>query len=370
MDTRIQFRVDEETKRLAQLMAESQGRTLSDACRELAESLAEEQRKTMNHDVWLTEQINAAFDKFLSDNGFASLNDVPNDVLTQVLLNHVISGDLKSSSLSTGYGKTLATESSSNNNLSIYINTDSGVNLNGVSDVVTADIDASNGVIHIVDGVIGLPSVVDLALADDTFSIVVSALTRGDLTFDYVTTLSTPNGTAPAPFTIFAPTNDAFVSLLAELGVSSLEEVDEPTLKATLDLHAVAGANVLAAGLSDDMMVGTLGGDITANVTGGATLTDSNGRVSNIIVTDVQAANGVIHVIDKVVLPKLPENLVSKAYNTPELSILYDALQAADLAGALSGEGPLTVLAPTNDAFAAFLADNNFGALGDVPIDV
>jgi len=64
MDTRIQFRVNEETKRLAQLMTESQGRTLSDACRELTVGLAEEQRKLMTHDLWLTEQINAAFDKF------------------------------------------------------------------------------------------------------------------------------------------------------------------------------------------------------------------------------------------------------------------------------------------------------------------
>ncbi|NMM39756.1 damage-inducible protein J [Pseudoalteromonas arctica] len=70
MDTRIQFRVDEETKRLAQQMAESQGRTLSDACRELTESLAEEQRKTISHDTWLSAQINAAFDKF--DNGKAN----------------------------------------------------------------------------------------------------------------------------------------------------------------------------------------------------------------------------------------------------------------------------------------------------------
>ncbi len=70
MDARIQFRVDEETKRLAQLMAESQGRTLSDACRELAEDLAEKQRNAMNHDAWLSEQINAAFEKF--DNGKAN----------------------------------------------------------------------------------------------------------------------------------------------------------------------------------------------------------------------------------------------------------------------------------------------------------
>lgn len=70
MDTRIQFRIDEETKRLAQQMAESQGRTLSDACRELAEGLAEEQRRTINHDAWLSGQINAAFDKL--DNGKAN----------------------------------------------------------------------------------------------------------------------------------------------------------------------------------------------------------------------------------------------------------------------------------------------------------
>ncbi|EKO3558990.1 type II toxin-antitoxin system RelB/DinJ family antitoxin [Vibrio metschnikovii] len=63
MDTRIQFRVDEEIKRLAQQMAESQGRTLSDACRELTEQLAEQQRKALSHDTWLTEQVNQAFEK-------------------------------------------------------------------------------------------------------------------------------------------------------------------------------------------------------------------------------------------------------------------------------------------------------------------
>lgn len=64
MDARIQFRVDEETKHLAQLMAQSQGRTLSNACRELTENLAEQQRKSMSHETWLSEQINAAFAKF------------------------------------------------------------------------------------------------------------------------------------------------------------------------------------------------------------------------------------------------------------------------------------------------------------------
>lgn len=67
MDTRIQFRVDEETKRLAQQMAESQGRTISDACRDLTQQLAAQQRKVMSHDLWLTEQVNLAFEKLDSE---------------------------------------------------------------------------------------------------------------------------------------------------------------------------------------------------------------------------------------------------------------------------------------------------------------
>jgi antitoxin component of RelBE/YafQ-DinJ toxin-antitoxin module len=73
MDTRIQFRVDDETKRLAQQMAESQGRTLSDACRELTEQLAEQQRKALSHNTWLTKQVSLAFDKL--DSGKAVFVD-------------------------------------------------------------------------------------------------------------------------------------------------------------------------------------------------------------------------------------------------------------------------------------------------------
>ncbi|MBV1924759.1 MAG: fasciclin domain-containing protein [Flavobacteriaceae bacterium] len=246
----------------------------------------------------------AAFNAFLTANGFNQLSDVPTDVLTQILLNHVISGELMSGDLSTSYGNTLAT-TASGENLSIYINTSNGVRLNNVSSVSQADINASNGVIHIVDAVIGLPTVVDFALADPTFETLVAALTRNDLTFDYVTTLSTPNGTSPAPFTVFAPTNDAFGDLLNELGASGLSDISEPVLKATLDHHAIAGANVQSSSLTDNMIVETLGGNITINVTGGATITDANNRISNIIAVDVQALNGVIHAIDKVILPPL-----------------------------------------------------------------
>jgi len=246
---------------------------------------------------------NDAFGRFLSDNNFTELDDIPTALLTQTLLNHVVGASLQSTDLSTGYASTLATSAASESNMSIFIDTTDGVRFNGVSSVSAANINANNGVIHLVDEVIGLPSVVDFALADPEFATLVAALTRDDLMTDFVSILSTPNGTDPAPFTVFAPINQAFADLLEELDLDALSDIDEPTLRATLTFHVVGEANVRADALSDNFTVPTLGGDITANVTGGAKLTDGNGREIDIIATDVQANNGVIHAIKRVILP-------------------------------------------------------------------
>lgn len=245
---------------------------------------------------------NQAFETFLQSKGFASVNDVPVDVLRNILLNHVITGNLRSTDLSTGYAKTNATSAASGTEMSIYINTSNGVVFNGDSTVDIANVEADNGIVHVVNKVIDLPTVVTFATADPNFSILVQALTREN-DFTYVNTLSTPNGTSPAPFTVFAPTNDAFVDLLGELQVNGLGDISKATLSSTLNTHVVAGANVLESNLSDNLPVNTLGGQLTVNITSnGATLTDSQNRVSTIIATDVQADNGVIHAINKVVL--------------------------------------------------------------------
>ena len=249
---------------------------------------------------------NDAFDSFLSSINASSLDDIPVDVLTNVLLNHVIIGEVQSATLINGYASTLAESSSSGNNMSIYVNTDNGVRFNGVSAVTTADVAASNGIIHIVDGVIGLPSVVTFAVADPNFGILVQALTRPDLTQSYVGLLSTPADSEPSPFTIFAPVNSAFENLLNELGLNSLDEIDEPTLSSVLSYHVVLSTNQLSANFSGGMEFTTsLGENLTFNFndTGDGVLTDNNERTSNIIQLDIQADNGIIHAIDKVVLP-------------------------------------------------------------------
>jgi transforming growth factor-beta-induced protein len=252
-------------------------------------------------DLTLFAPDNDAFEQLLTDLGANSLEDIPIDLLTQVLLNHVVDGSVLSTDLTAGYTSTLATEPTTGNNVNLYINLDNGVRLNGISSVVDADTEVTNGVIHGVDAVITLPTVVTFATADATFSTLVAALTRSDLGVDYVGLLS---GTDNSPFTVFAPTNDAFGDLLTELMLGGLGDIDAATLNAVLQYHVVAGANVLSSTLMDGQMIETFGGSmLTVDLSDGAALTDANGRTSNIVVTDVQAYNGVIHVIDTVVLP-------------------------------------------------------------------
>lgn len=248
---------------------------------------------------------NTAFNEFLSDNGFASLSAVPVDVLTQVLLNHVLVGANFAADLSTGYVETASTFSPGENNLSMYIAVGNNVMINGTSTVTQADIETDNGVIHAVNSVIGLPDITTFALADPTFEILVAALTRDD-SFEFVPTLQIQD--APAPFTVFAPTNDAFVDFLGEFGFMSLGDVPGDALAAALSYHVVTGANVRSEDITDGMPVTTFeGGSFVINTTSGVTITDENDRISNVIATDVQATNGVIHVIDTVLFPNLED---------------------------------------------------------------
>ncbi|KRO87226.1 MAG: hypothetical protein ABR90_05465 [Cryomorphaceae bacterium BACL29 MAG-121220-bin8] len=247
---------------------------------------------------------NIAFRSFLMTNGYQNIDEVPLQVLKKILLNHVLGGELEYQNIESGYYKTAAPSEASVNTLSMYINqVNMRVKINGESVITQGNVRASNGIIHAVDRVIPLPSLVTFVTADTSLSNLTSALTRTDLTTDFVTALSTKLGVSPAPFTVFAPTDQAFINLLVELGVQNLSDINEPTLKATLSYHVISGTNALSTDLSDNLQLNTLGGVITANISGGATLTDGNNRISKIVGVDIQATNGVIHLIDKVILP-------------------------------------------------------------------
>ena len=247
-----------------------------------------------------------AFVKFLRTTPYETISEVPKSVLTQILLNHVISGTIQSTSLTTGYVKTLAKNSvSGSNTMSMYvsINTTPGVSLNeitlnGVSKVETANIIASNGVIHVVDKVINLPTIVTHATANKNFSSLVGVLTSTGQP-DFVSILSGTN-----PYTVFAPTNTAFTNLNTELAPGGIAGVSSSNLTKVLQYHVLNGnlsANTLKEGLYPTLEKQ----NFTLSLSNGAKITDVNKRTSNVTPLDVQCSNGVIHVLDKVLLPKL-----------------------------------------------------------------
>jgi uncharacterized surface protein with fasciclin (FAS1) repeats len=137
------------------------------------------------------------------------------------------------------------------------------------------------------------PNIVGVAKTQANLSILVEAVVAADL----AGTLSDPG-----PFTVFAPTNDAFAALLAELGVTKAQLLaDKPLLTQVLTYHVVSG-KVLKAQVPVNTPIATVQGE-TFTVSPALVITDQRGRTANIVATDVPASNGVVHVIDKVILP-------------------------------------------------------------------
>ena len=161
------------------------------------------------------------------------------------------------------------------------------------------------------------------------------------------------------PFTLFAPTDAAFAALLAELGLTQAQLLGNvPLLTAVLTYH-VLPARVLRAAVPLGKAVTTVQGGVFKVEASGSDLviTDGRNRIARIAATDMVASNGVIHTVERVLLPANRNIVETAVAAAPEFSILVEAVVAANLQGALSGAGPLTVFAPTNAAFAALLAE-------------
>lgn len=234
---------------------------------------------------------NSAFTALLTDLGLNSLDDLTKEQLEPILLYHVLDDQVKSSAIQPGYVYTLSTAAPDQNALALFISTSNGVMLNGSSKVVAADVEASNGVVHVIDKVIVPPTIVDFALNNPDFSILVEALVRAELVDALL---------AEGPFTVFAPTNQAFEDLFMALGVSGIDDLSKEQLTPILLYHVVNG-NV-TSGQVNPGMVPTLNSEasIEISVTDGTVMLNNSATV---IAVDVQGVNGVIHAIDAVIIP-------------------------------------------------------------------
>lgn len=227
----------------------------------------------------------------------AVVNSTAKETLQAILTYHVLGTKVVSSSVPAGPNAEVTTL----NGAKVYATRGaSGVFINGVK-VVTADVNASNGVIHVIDRVLLPPSgnIVQVAQANANFSYLVAAVLRADASGTSISGALSAAG----PLTVFAPVNQAFIDAGFPT-IASINAADPNTLKNILLYHVVA-ARVFSSDLTEGAQPTTAqGGKVTIKLAGGAKLRGvSNTSDANITATDIVTTNGVIHVIDKVLLP-------------------------------------------------------------------
>ena len=277
----------------------------------------------------------APTDQAFTDAGI-NLNDFDtpeeNQTLTDILLHHVISGSVPSADIKDGMMATMV------NGDKVKFGVSSGAVTVGSAQVTTADVLASNGIIHVIDTVLMPPS--DIPSTAQTTGIhnsLVAAVIQAEL----LTTLQ-----GPGPFTVFAPTDQAFT----DAGIN-LASLDTPEGKATLSdilLYHVVASDVPAKNVTDCMLADAANGQKLSFTVGDTVMVND----ANITLTDVISSNGLIHVIDKVLMPTdSPRDIPRTAQCTEVHDSLVAGVIQAELLETLQGPGPFTVFAPTDQAF-------------------
>lgn len=269
----------------------------------------------------------------------------PMGALTDILLYHVVSGVADGSNISDGLG----IGSLLGQTLSFSIN-DSGIFINDAM-VTVADIKTDNGVVHVIDAVL-LPAPSRTQVDGTVVDVVVNSadhntLETAVLAADLAGTLS-----GEGPFTVFAPTDAAFAAV-GEETINALLADPGGALTTILLNHVTSGV-AATSNIGDGSRFSNLAGETLA-VSATADGIFING--AQVSVADIYTNNGVVHVIDAVILPPAPTTVLDIVVNSPDHTTLESLVVSAGLADALSGEGPFTVFAPTDAAFAALPAE-------------
>jgi len=264
------------------------------------------------------------------------LEDLTDEQLTEIILYHLLEGTVESTQIAsqqdalTEQGERILLQSNAD-----------GVTVNGRSSVVSADIEASNGVIHAVDEVLlpaayREPGIIETAEEAGNFSILLGAIEDAGLT----TTLQ-----FLGPFTVFAPSDAAF----QELGIETVESLTDEQLNSVLTYHVLDG-EVPSSALQPTQTVAALNGEnLFITLENDEVIVNGTGSVTS---ADINTENGVIHAVNQVLLPDAFGNVVDNAVKRYELTTLVDLVTEQNLAETLTAsDAEYTVFAPTNAAF-------------------
>ncbi len=245
---------------------------------------------------------NLAFKAFFtnSNGAYNKIEEVPVPLLKQILLNHFLTGQLMKDNLISGYYKTLSFgNASATIPMSLYVLNSGSIKLNGISTVVNGDVIARNGILHAIDQVLILPNITNQIVANpnfDSFKQALTSATQPTGLTSFATTLS-----ANGSFTVFVPTNLAFIDFLLEKNYSNVSLIATPVL----NYHIVSTGQISSSTFFDNQSIATSQGTSLKMkyLLGDFYTLDTNNRLCKVSFTDIQCTNGVIHVLDKVMFP-------------------------------------------------------------------
>ena len=291
----------------------------------------------------------AAFNNLPAGTVTSLLSNIP--ALTQILEHHVIADSIMSGMLSNGQIVTtlLGTD------LTITVNS-TGVFIDNAQ-VTVADIVADNGVVHVIDAVL-IPS----TSTNSIYDIVSNSASHTTLKTAIDACALDGVLSASGPFTLFAPTDAAFNNLPAGTVTALLNDIPQLT---NILKHHVADS-VMSGMLSNGQFVTTLlGTDVTVTINSSGVFIDN----AQVTMADLVADNGVVHVIDAVLLPPTPQTntIYDIVSNSADHTTLKTAIDACALDGVLSGSGPFTLFAPTDAAFNLLPTGTVTALLNDIP---
>ena len=307
---------------------------------------------------------NVAFENLLEAIGQPSLNDIPDDVLLDILEYHVVSGATLSNQLANGELTTVGGEK-------LTVNTSGGVTINGSASVTMADVRGTNGIVHVIDEVLVPPSIQPIvgtivapAYFNKNFTTLIAAVRAASPSI-LTTLLSSGNKT------LFAPTNDAFMAA----GITTLP--NQATLDAVLKYHVINSGVISSEIASGTSNAETLNGKIYLSKNSNGVFINGNAKV---ITADIDATNGVVHVIDRALMPPM-ETIAQIATrlssaDPAQFTQLVAALvrtqgQGANdlLAAAASNSSNVTVFAPTDAAFGELYTALGVSNVDDIPLN-
>ncbi|UII76368.1 fasciclin domain-containing protein [Flagellimonas sp. HMM57] len=240
-----------------------------------------------------------AFNAFLDGQ---ALSEIPKADLRRLLLVHIVAGEISTQDFvraEEGYMITSSPGIVENSPINLYFNTDNGIVISGKAKIVSSGSNkrASNGILHQIDAILELPTLADFIAVDDRLNELEKSLTSPGQP-DFMATLDTPNGEAPAPFTVFAPINDAFEDF-GDLPIGD-------DLTPVLEHHVIASKNIVTRDMEQNMTLETIeGDDLTVRIIGNQInlIDGANNNTTRIIGGNLQASNGVLHLVDDILIP-------------------------------------------------------------------